>query len=84
MADNADNKVGKPNKAGLIATGIVIGAVAGVVAALLLAPKSGKETRGAIKERLAAIPEGLRRRRARNGAEEETGGDAHRQETPAS
>ena len=72
MADNIENKAGKPNKAGLIATGIVIGAVAGVVAGLLLAPKSGKETRGMIKERFGAIRERFRRDRAGNGTEEET------------
>ena len=72
MVDNVENNVGKPNKAGLIATGIVIGAVAGVVAGLLLAPKSGKETRGAIMKQFGAIRETLRRDRAGNGASEET------------
>ena len=71
MAD-INNDPGKPNKAGLIATGIVIGAIAGVVAGLLLAPKSGKETRGMIKERFDAIRESLRRSKAGNVAEEET------------
>ena len=72
MADNVENKAGKPNKAGLIATGIVIGAVAGVVAGLLLAPRSGKETRSAIKEQFGAIRERLGRGRAGNSAAEET------------
>lgn len=34
-----------------IALGAVIGAVAGVVAGMLVAPKSGKETRGDIKKK---------------------------------
>ena len=43
------------NTAGLIATGFVVGALAGAVAGLLLAPKSGKETRQMIKARLGAF-----------------------------
>ena len=35
-----------------IGIGLLIGALAGVIAALLLAPKSGKETREGLKRRL--------------------------------
>ncbi len=38
-----------------LAFGAVVGAVAGAVAGVLMAPKSGKETRGDIKKKAAEL-----------------------------
>ena len=45
MSDNNLNKIG------MLAGGFLIGAVAGVVVALLFAPQSGEETRTMIKDK---------------------------------
>jgi gas vesicle protein len=43
-----------------IAIGFIVGAAVGLAAALLLAPKSGKETRELLKDRTTDIPETIR------------------------
>ena len=56
------------------ATGIIAGALAGVVAGLLLAPKPGKVTRGIVRDRAgsfgSAVRKRIRRVRAANGTAE--------------
>ena len=47
---------------GTLVEGLAIGAVAGVIATLLLAPKSGQETRDEIKAHLEEIKEALIKR----------------------
>jgi gas vesicle protein len=42
--------------------------VAGLIAGLLLAPKTGEETRGMVKERFSSLRDTLRRRGSTNGA----------------
>jgi len=50
-------------------TGLIAGAIIGAVAGLLLAPKTGKETRHVIADRARELSQKLRRGR---GAEETT------------
>ena len=40
--------------------GVIIGAVAGLAAAILLTPMSGKEIRGILKDKAAYIPETIK------------------------
>lgn len=47
---------------GKFALGAIIGAAAGIVAGLLTAPKSGKETRADIKDKATELKEGAARR----------------------
>lgn len=42
------------------AIGFVLGATIGLVAALLLAPRSGKETRDMLKDKASDVPETIR------------------------
>ena len=47
----------KNNNSGLFMVGVVIGSMVGTVTGLLLAPRSGKETRRIIKKSADALPE---------------------------
>lgn len=49
---------------GKFALGAIIGAAAGIVAGLLTAPKSGKETRADIKDKASELKENAARRGA--------------------
>ena len=60
--DNQDSKCSSQ----VIALAFLGGAVAGVVAGLLLAPKSGEETRGALKGYTRRAEEEVWRRRRRH------------------
>jgi gas vesicle protein len=51
-----------------------VGAVTGLVAALLLAPKPGIENRGMVKERFSSLRDALMRKGSTNGGELEEGG----------
>jgi len=60
-----------------LAVGVVVGAIAGIAFALLLAPKSGRESRETVTRQATQYVGILRRRigksRTTNGATEETG-----------
>ncbi|WP_448380706.1 YtxH domain-containing protein [Gloeomargarita sp.] len=45
------------NNAGAFLGGLVIGGVTGLVAGLVLAPRSGRETRRVLRKTVAALPE---------------------------
>ncbi len=47
----------KNNNSGLFVVGVVLGSMVGTVTGLLLAPRSGKETRRIIKKSADALPE---------------------------
>ncbi|WP_009545769.1 YtxH domain-containing protein [Crocosphaera subtropica] len=47
----------KNNNSGLFMAGVVIGSMVGTVTGLLLAPRSGRETRHIIKKSADALPE---------------------------
>ena len=55
-----------------LATGLVLGTVAGVAAGMLVAPKTGKENRHLIKERLGTIQGRLRKLRSARAARKES------------
>jgi gas vesicle protein len=44
-----------------------VGAAAGLIAGLLLAPKPGKESRGMVKERFSSVSDKVMRRGSTNG-----------------
>lgn len=60
-----------------LAAGVVVGAIAGIALALLLAPKSGRDSRETVTRQATQYVGALRRRLARSrtndGATEETG-----------
>jgi gas vesicle protein len=45
-----------------------VGAAAGLIAGLPLAPKPGRESRGMVKERFSSLRDKVRRRESTNGA----------------
>jgi gas vesicle protein len=53
---------------GFFSSMFFVGAVTGVIAGLLLAPKPGEESRGMIKERFSSVRDKVIRRGSTNGA----------------
>jgi gas vesicle protein len=47
---------------------LLVGALTGLIAGLLLAPNPGKESRQIVKERFNSVRDALRRRESTNGA----------------
>lgn len=57
LAKNQDRVVSKPKQTGSFIGGLVIGSAIGTALGLLIAPRTGKETRKVIKKSADALPE---------------------------
>jgi gas vesicle protein len=60
------DKIG--SSGGLFSSMFFVGAAAGLIAGLVLAPKPGKESRGMIKERFSSVRDKVTKRESTNGA----------------
>jgi gas vesicle protein len=65
------DKVG--SSSGLFSSMFFVGAAAGLIAGLLLAPKLGEESRGMVKERFSLLRDKVMRRESTNGVGLEEG-----------
>ena len=51
------DKMSKPNRTGVFVAGLTIGSAVGTMVGLLIAPRTGKDTRKVIKKSVDALPE---------------------------
>jgi gas vesicle protein len=65
---NWDTKDKAGSSGGFFSNMFFVGAAAGLIAGLLLAPKPGEESRGMVKERFSSLRDKVMRRGSTNGA----------------